>query len=730
MNSILVLFLSCFVAGSFNAAQSPQDSFELIPYIRSLFRPSPDPIEQQAPPAPIVLQAEQAIQKPDTVVCWTSPSGKAALTVGIGDPNSHARPWAQNTAVFGTDKHFGQINDPDELEAAKRMGPQYWPGALCVAFYGGDFSMSRDKRIDFITRFTFYPFWGFRDYVTSLPEFDEMAISIYNQCQMDRDFKKKMDKAWGFQKGGLTAYFAQKSTEARERIARAEDLQRQKKEQELQAQRKTKELAMRELAKAQEQQQQKIQEYCIGHENETQAYEALLQNELSTNTQDLVRKKKLEARASAIVQAANNRYKIELKTYQLSAPAERMLKEAGIPLDSLNKCLGNSMQQIAHQEIVDILTQSADIHYNQSKSQEFKSIALTVVDFAQVSHDYNRSGFSLQSYSINDFCDYLLGTAFGQIGSAAVRGFSHGAGNVLLHPVDTITGVVTFPFKAAACLYSLLQETGALEKAAGDLFYAVQKMSAPELVERGTALITEAALTGKLLGSLGKFAKLASAQRLKLDAASVSAEVAVVTGEGIAAKVFADVEEFAALAKSEGTEKVSNVLKLVQHDAEFAQLGTERVKEFTRNLGRPDQYKTLLTGEKCRIMRPKDDFFASTIWADKKWEEIRNLTDDVQKIALNTGMAEHKIQRIKNHVFFDEHIRNEGAIKFIARFEGSPDMIEAWDRLYRGDFIGNDLKLLHHEYFESRYERMFKTTYQEAHDATQKSKGRPWYEPE
>ncbi|MGC2310068.1 MAG: hypothetical protein WA432_00400 [Candidatus Babeliaceae bacterium] len=96
-------------------------------------------------------------------------------------------------------------------------------------------------------------------------------------------------------------------------------------------------------------------------------------------------------------------------------------------------------------------------------------------------------------------------------------------------------------------------------------------------------------------------------------------------------------------------------------------------------------------------------------------------------IAKNAKMPHHKIERIKYHLFFDDtHILDGGRI---GRLDADPVIAETWDRLYKGDFIKNDIQLLEHEYFESRFEKLFKTDLRTAHDATQKKKGRPWVEP-
>ncbi|WNS43292.1 hypothetical protein [Paenibacillus sp. MMS20-IR301] len=46
--------------------------------------------------------------------------------------------------------------------------------------------------------------------------------------------------------------------------------------------------------------------------------------------------------------------------------------------------------------------------------------------------------------------------------------------------------------------------------------------------------------------------------------------------------------------------------------------------------------------------------------ASKMYDSIRASTSDVQGISKNTGIAESRIQRIKDHVFNNEHIKSNG----------------------------------------------------------------------
>ncbi len=100
---------------------------------------------------------------------------------------------------------------------------------------------------------------------------------------------------------------------------------------------------------------------------------------------------------------------------------------------------------------------------------------------------------------------------------------------------------------------------------------------------------------------------------------------------------------------------------------------------------------------------------------------IRSTSDDVVQISHQTGIPEWKIQKIKEHVFYNDHILDDR----IGRFDADIDIADAWERLRKGNYNQNDLDLLNHEYYEHRFEKFFDTDYANAHAKTVES-GRVW----
>src|SRR5436190_23251059 len=106
------------------------------------------------------------------------------------------------------------------------------------------------------------------------------------------------------------------------------------------------------------------------------------------------------------------------------------------------------------------------------------------------------------------------------------------------------------------------------------------------------------------------------------------------------------------------------------------------------------------------------------------YKKIRfaNSNTDVVSISKNTGIPEYRIQRVKEHLFFNEHTLSGGKV---GRFDPYIEIADSWERLRAGSFVQQDLDLLNHEYFESRFEALYRTDYTTAHNAAVLS-GRDW----
>jgi len=107
--------------------------------------------------------------------------------------------------------------------------------------------------------------------------------------------------------------------------------------------------------------------------------------------------------------------------------------------------------------------------------------------------------------------------------------------------------------------------------------------------------------------------------------------------------------------------------------------------------------------------------------ADEAYESIRSSTSDVDDIARNTGLKPENIQKVKDHLFLNEHTLDRyvdlGIPAEKARFDSDIKIAESWHRLEVGKYTDDDIQLLRHEIAERWVEIKRDCGYCEAHDA-------------
>lgn len=115
---------------------------------------------------------------------------------------------------------------------------------------------------------------------------------------------------------------------------------------------------------------------------------------------------------------------------------------------------------------------------------------------------------------------------------------------------------------------------------------------------------------------------------------------------------------------------------------------------------------------------PRDDLVRQDQHAELYYEEIRKRTNDIQRIAENTGFSIQDIEKVKAHVFFNKYDLDD---EELSRFIPDYDMAVSWQRLIDGkDIQEMDMVLLHHELMEYTLMNEKGLNYREAHDTTQK----------
>lgn len=160
--------------------------------------------------------------------------------------------------------------------------------------------------------------------------------------------------------------------------------------------------------------------------------------------------------------------------------------------------------------------------------------------------------------------------------------------------------------------------------------------------------------------------------------------------------------------------------KLQEFDKDSGQY-TGEGKVFRQNTSYREilsQEKKLQCGAQSGALNPDNekDRERTERHAKITYERIRRTNGDIKKIAKVTGFSEEDIERIKNHMFFNEYELEGGKHRF------DPDFYQAqsWDRLQRGEPIEADLILLRHEKIEEELMRNG-LGYEEAHETANKT---------
>lgn len=121
----------------------------------------------------------------------------------------------------------------------------------------------------------------------------------------------------------------------------------------------------------------------------------------------------------------------------------------------------------------------------------------------------------------------------------------------------------------------------------------------------------------------------------------------------------------------------------------------------------------------------------NNILSEKIYASIRDSDTDICDIAKNLGYKAEHIEKIKDHVFYNEHDLDSyahlGDPTERKRFDPDLNQALAWKRLEAGIHIPKDIIWLKHEFREQSYESKHNSGYSEAHKFAQSHyDGSPW----
>lgn len=137
---------------------------------------------------------------------------------------------------------------------------------------------------------------------------------------------------------------------------------------------------------------------------------------------------------------------------------------------------------------------------------------------------------------------------------------------------------------------------------------------------------------------------------------------------------------------------------------------------------KPVAYGDLPNAPKGGMRQTGGGFFTGS--ADDAYSAIRRSSCDVACIAENTGIKASNIQKVKDHLFHQEHLLDRyvdlGVPAQMRRFDSDLGIANAWKRLETGTHTPADLQLLRHEAAEAHLMRRWgDPSYSRAHNRAQ-----------
>ena len=231
--------------------------------------------------------------------------------------------------------------------------------------------------------------------------------------------------------------------------------------------------------------------------------------------------KAISARSVIYRNSADSSFDFQLKdkSYNLNSNIKQLLSRSGHDFNTFARCYGNQLQQVIHQESLDILNHV----YNLTPSSILYDHQEALIDLTVSIVEYNHANMPDKSMCIADFCWTLL-----DYGQAVMEGVALGlysaVQDILTNPIEATVSIVAgkqiLAFQLCKVLYNVADIgataihdfKGAQEKwdkytePLNHIIDAINKkeITVRDAIKGGTAFVVVYKAQGKLLGGLGK----------------------------------------------------------------------------------------------------------------------------------------------------------------------------------------------------------------------------------
>lgn len=389
---------------------------------------------------------------------------------------------------------------------------------------------------------------------------------------------------------------------------------------------------------------------------------------------------------------------------------------------------GNQLEHAIHENILENYQRGACLkeHKNQPHIKPLERIAkksnmladqsLQVRDYANA---INLAAFAGSTYDYIESFGKYLAHAGTQIVEGSVEGAIAGVKSIahqVAHPIETVQNVarglgnlailacrmhnhppsylplLKDPASAREYYVQYYREIGVDIEA---LENSLSQMTLKDAAKATAQFVTE----GVLAGEIFKFSGL-MCQTLKLQAQLLAHDAQLINvSDKVAVAAATEIEVNAVRVSAEaGVTKISSqtidrIKNIIATNSEFK--GFKNIAE---------QVKTRVAETKIGSVADAFESYEAYLKAESQaemfYKKMRVINDDIVAISKNTGIAQSTIEKIKSHIFTNNHNLRDGIKKFAADM----DMAKAWQRLMDGNFVKSDVILLEHELLEALLE--------------------------
>ena len=158
---------------------------------------------------------------------------------------------------------------------------------------------------------------------------------------------------------------------------------------------------------------------------------------------------------------------------------------------------------------------------------------------------------------------------------------------------------------------------------------------------------------------------------------------------------------------------IADPLKSEAYERERKKVEEEKAEE-KKEEEKQEKPQQKITGAECGGILDKSEIEQSR-FAESYYLEIKNRKSksDIKRIAKNTGISEEDVKIARCHLFETEkHLMADGSYR---KFDKSPEIALAWQRLEQNNFSEVDVILLNHEVTEAKIMADTNCCYEKAH---------------